>query len=172
MIRLGHIEYSNCFPVHALLLEAAQPGIEIVSGIPSALNRALAAREIDVAPSSSIEYARSSGRYRLLREFVIGSDGAVGSILFETTEAIADLDDRVVAVPTASATSVVLLKILLQQRHGIMPRYQWFQQEQDASGLRLDVAAVDLHDARTGPEEGASDGDAAAIASSDLSSSS
>jgi chorismate dehydratase len=129
MIKLGHIEYSNCFPVHALLLEEPQPDIEIVAGTPSQLNKQLAAGVIDVAPSSSIEYARSGGAYRLLPDFVIGSDGAVGSILFETTDDIASLADRVVAVPTASATSVVLLKILLQERFGVQPRYQWFEQE-------------------------------------------
>ena len=30
MIRLGHIEYSNCIPVHAQLLEHAAADIEIV----------------------------------------------------------------------------------------------------------------------------------------------
>lgn len=130
MIKLGHIEYSNCFPVHARLLTRppADRAVEIVGGTPSELNAALAAGTIDVAPCSSIEYARHADRYRLLPDFVIGSDGAVGSILFETARPVEDLDDAIIAVPTASATSVVLLKILLQLKYGIQARFAWFDQ--------------------------------------------
>jgi chorismate dehydratase len=131
MIRLGHIEYSNCFPIHAELLEAENPAVEVVRGVPSELNRALDAGDIDVAPASSIEYARHAGRYRVLPEFVIGSHGAVHSILFESTRPIEALHGARIAVPTASATSVVLLKILLQLRYNVIARYEWFTQEQD-----------------------------------------
>ena len=41
MIRLGHIEYSNCFPLHAELLERGDANVQIVHGVPSELNRAL-----------------------------------------------------------------------------------------------------------------------------------
>jgi hypothetical protein len=34
MIRLGHIEYSNCIPVHALLLEPPA-GRRLVRDVPS-----------------------------------------------------------------------------------------------------------------------------------------
>ncbi|HUP88964.1 MAG TPA: menaquinone biosynthesis protein [Longimicrobiales bacterium] len=133
MIRLGHIEYSNCFPVHAQLVgDATPPNIEIVTGTPSQLNRALEAGEIDVAPSSSIEYARHLGSYRLLPDFVIGSDGAVGSILLESSKPIEQLQGANIAVPTASATSVVLLKILLQLRYGVSASFHWFDQEHAA----------------------------------------
>lgn len=130
MIRLGHIEYSNCFPLHAELLEHGAASVEVVRGIPSELNRALDAGTIDVAPASSIEYARHAERYRVLPDFVIGSHGAVHSILFETTRPVTELDDARIAVPTASATSVVLLKILLQMRYNVRPRYEWYSQEQ------------------------------------------
>jgi chorismate dehydratase len=144
MIKLGHIEYSNCFPVHALLVvrPPADSRVELVSGTPSELNAALAAGAIDVAPSSSIEYARHPERYRLLPDFVIGSDGAVGSILFESTRPIAELNDATIAVPTASATSVVLLKILLRLRYGISARFQWFDQVETVDPLHGDTAAA------------------------------
>ena len=129
MIRLGHIEYSNCFPVHARLVDEGAPaGIEIVTGTPSYLNELLATGKIDVAPCSSIEYARHLSDYRLLPDFVIGSDGPVGSILFDSDRPIEQLDDCSIAVPTASATSVVLLKILLQLKYELRPQYQWFDQ--------------------------------------------
>lgn len=143
MIRLGHIVYSNCFPVHALLAGGAAPrGICVVPGIPSQLNRALETGEIDVAPSSSIEYARHLDRYRLLPDFVIGSDGPVGSILFECMRPIAEIDGAIMRLPTASATSVVLLKILLRLKYAIEPQFEWFDQEQGGDPLGDGAAAA------------------------------
>lgn len=128
MIRLGHIDYSNCVPVHALLLERGAPGVELVRDIPSRLNAALAAGAIHAAPCSSIEYARHADEYRILPAHAIGSVGAVQSILLETAVPIEHLDGCDVAIPTASATSVVLLRALLELRLGVQPRYRWFEQ--------------------------------------------
>jgi chorismate dehydratase len=128
MLRLGHIRYSNCFPVHARFVhKAPPPGVRLVFGVPSHLNDLLARGLIDVAPSSSIEYARHGNRYRLLPNVVIGSCGAVRSILLVGAPPDT-LDGGVVALPTASATSVVLLKILLRTRWRVTPRFIWFDQ--------------------------------------------
>jgi chorismate dehydratase len=142
MIRLGHIEYSNCFPVHAELLERGSPQVELVRGVPTELNRALEAGAIDIAPASSIEYARHVERYRVLPEFVIGSRGPVHSILLESTRPIEELIDTRVAIPTASATSVVLLKILLALRYNVAVRFEWFVQEHGRDPFLDGVAAV------------------------------
>ncbi len=143
MLRLGHIEYSNCFPVHALLVDRGAPSwIRLLPGIPSRLNAALAAGEIDVAPSSSIEYARHGGRYRILPDLVIGSDGPVQSILVESVRPLDCLDGAEIALPTASATSVVLLRILLEQRLGIRPRYRWFDQATEGDPIAEGAAAA------------------------------
>jgi chorismate dehydratase len=143
MLRLGHIEYSNCFPVHAKFVDCGAPSwVRVVTDLPSRLNEALAASRIDVAPCSSIEYARHPDRYRLFPDFVIGSFGAVGSILFEATTALDQLEGRTIAVPTASATSVVLLRILLEQKYGVRAHYRWFDQSTDADPLNEGAAAV------------------------------
>lgn len=143
MLRLGHIEYSNCFPVHALLVDRAAPDwVRLFPGIPSRLNAALAGGEIDVAPSSSIEYARHGGHYRILPDLVIGSDGPVQSILVESDRPLDCLDGTEVAIPTASATSVVLLRILLEQRLGVRPRYRWFDQATEADPIAGGAAAA------------------------------
>lgn len=128
MIRLGHIEYSNCIPVHALLLQEPQPGIELVRDVPSRLNAALASGAVDVAPCSSIEYARHAADYRILPHHAIGSAGPVQSILLESTVPLHRLHGAVVAVPDASATSVVLLRILLQQHWRVPARFISFEQ--------------------------------------------
>ncbi|MBB4637746.1 menaquinone biosynthetic enzyme MqnA/MqnD family protein [Longimicrobium terrae] len=128
-LRLGHITYSNCFPVHAGLIDRGPPaGVRITEGVPSYLNGLLDRGEIDVAPCSSIEFARHAGDYRVLPDFVIGSRGPVRSIQFLTRRPPEQLDGCTVAMPTASATSVVLLKVLLRVRWGVQPEFVWFDQ--------------------------------------------
>ena len=76
MIRLGRISYVNMAPVfHRLTHE-----VEEVVGVPTELNRLLLAGEIDVAPISSIEYARNASRLRLMPRLCVSSEGAVDSI--------------------------------------------------------------------------------------------
>jgi chorismate dehydratase len=146
MLRLGHIDYSNCLPVHAALLETHPAGIEIINGTPAELNDALAAGEIDVAPASSIEYARHPGHYRLLPGLVIGSYGPVQSIRLESSVHIESLANARVAVPTASATSVVLLRILLELRYGINVHFVWYRQDEAADPLDEAAAALRIGD--------------------------
>lgn len=110
--------------------------------IPSRLNAALARGDIDVAPCSSIEYARHADEYSILPGHAIGSAGPVQSILLESREPLAALDGERVAVPTASATSVVLLRALLELRLGIRPRYEWYDQGQLADPIADGAAAA------------------------------
>lgn len=142
MLRVGHIDFSNCYPVHALLLEGPPPGISVVTGEPTALNAALAAGRVDVAPCSSIEYARHADRYRILPGLAIGSDGPVGSILLESRVPPDALDGELVAVPTASATSVTLLRLLLEVQIGVRPSYRWFDQSGGPDPLATGAAAA------------------------------
>ena len=109
MIRLGRISYVNMAPVfHRLTAE-----VEEVTGVPTELNRMLMAGEIDIAPISSIEYARNASRLRLLPRLCVSSEGAVDSIQLVTKIPLGRV--RTVAVTPESATSVVLTKVLLPQ---------------------------------------------------------
>jgi chorismate dehydratase len=118
--------------VHARVIDCGPPaGVALVDGVPSYLNGLLDRGEIDVSPSSSIEYARPGHDYLILPAFVIGSRGPVRSIQFLSTRPPSELGGGTVAMPTASATSVVLLKILLQTRWGVRPRTVWFDQAKD-----------------------------------------
>jgi chorismate dehydratase len=151
-LRLGHITYSNCFPVHARLIHRPEGGDpRIVEGIPSLLNGLLERGEIDVAPCSSIEYARHPERYRILPDLVIGSRGAVRSILFVSRRPPAELGGAAVALPTASATSVILLRILLRVRWGVEPRFFWFDQAREDPFARGAEAALFIGDVALRP---------------------
>ncbi|HET7274580.1 MAG TPA: menaquinone biosynthesis protein [Longimicrobiaceae bacterium] len=152
-LRLGNILYSNCFPVHARLIDRPEAGDPaLVDGIPSALNAKLASGEIDVSPSSSIEYARHADRYGIISGVVIGSRGPVRSILLVSDVDPTDLGGKVVALPTASATSVVLLKILLRIRWEVDPIFVWFDQARDDPFADGAAAALFIGDVALRPD--------------------
>src|SRR3989440_10707938 len=87
--------------------------VEEVLGVPTALNRQLLAGDLDVAPISSIEYARHADRLRLLPRLCVSSDGAVESIQLISKTPLDRI--RTVAVTSESATSVVLTRILFPE---------------------------------------------------------
>jgi chorismate dehydratase len=109
MIRLGRISYVNMAPVFYRL----DAGVQEVQGVPTDLNARLLAGELDVAPISSIEYARNADRLRLLPRLCVGSEGAVDSIQLVSRKPLEQV--RTVAVTPESATSVVLTKVLLPE---------------------------------------------------------
>ena len=107
MIRLGRIGYVNMAPVFFRL----DADVEEVVGVPTELNRQIVAGELDVAPISSIEYARNAASLRLLPRLCVSSEGAVESIQLISKTPLERI--RRVAVTPESATSVVLTKVLL-----------------------------------------------------------
>ena len=107
MIRLGRISYVNMAPVfHRLAYD-----VEEITGVPTELNRMVLDGELDIAPISSIEYARHAGSLRLLPRLCVSSEGAVDSIQLVTRVPLGRV--RSVAVTPESATSVVLTRVLL-----------------------------------------------------------
>lgn len=141
MLKLGHIIYSNCFPPHAGIVtgKTAFP-FKLVEGVPTKLNRLLSEGKIDVSPSSSIEYAANADRYLLLPNLSITSRNRVMSIILQSSVPILELEKKTVALTTASATSLVLLRILLEQQQGVHPSYVMFEQGKEDPFARADAA--------------------------------
>jgi chorismate dehydratase len=75
-VKLGRIGYVNMAPVFFRL----DAEVEEIVGVPTDLNRKLVAGELDVAPISSIEYARHADSLLLLPRLCVSSEGAVDSI--------------------------------------------------------------------------------------------
>ena len=107
MIRLGRISYVNMAPVFYRL----DFPVEEVAGVPTELNGLLLAGECDLAPISSIEWARHADRLRILPRLCVSSEGAVDSIQLVSRLPLERV--RSVAVTPESATSVVLTKVLI-----------------------------------------------------------
>jgi len=109
VIRLGRISYVNMAPIFFRL----EADVEEVAGVPTDLNRRLLAGELDVAPISSIEYGRNADRLRILPRVCVSSEGAVDSIQLVSRLPLERI--RSVAVTPESATSVVLVRVLLPE---------------------------------------------------------
>jgi chorismate dehydratase len=109
VIRLGRIGYVNMAPVFYRL----DADVDEIVGVPTELNRCLLAGECDLAPISSIEYARNAERLRILPRLCVSSEGAVDSIQLVSRVPLEHV--RTVAVTPESATSVVLTKVLLPE---------------------------------------------------------
>ena len=109
MVKLGRISYVNMAPVFYRL----EAEVEEIQGVPTELNRRVLAGELDLAPISSIEYARNAERLRLLPRLCVSSEGAVDSIQLVSRKPLEQV--RTVAVTPESATSVVLTKVLLPE---------------------------------------------------------
>jgi chorismate dehydratase len=109
VIRLGRISYVNMAPLFFRL----DADVEEVPGVPTELNRALLAGEVDLAPISSIEYARHAPRLKILPRLCVSSEGAVDSIQLVSRAPLASI--RSVAVTPESATSVALVRVLLPE---------------------------------------------------------
>jgi chorismate dehydratase len=109
VIRLGRISYVNMAPLFFRL----DAEVEEIAGVPTDLNERLLGGEIDLAPISSIAYARNAKRLRILPRVAVASEGAVDSIQLVSRAPLTRI--RSVAVTPESATSVVLVRILLPE---------------------------------------------------------
>ncbi len=123
-LRLGQVDYVNCLPVYTAIEEGTVPlGAEIFKGHPTELNARFLAGELDITPISSIEYARNAGQCLILPDLSISADGRVMSILLFSKIPVTELEGKTVCLPSSSATSVVLLKILLEHYYQVGVTY-------------------------------------------------
>ncbi|MBI4753737.1 menaquinone biosynthesis protein, partial [Candidatus Desantisbacteria bacterium] len=112
--RLGYLNFINCLPVYYGILDGTVSiDAQIIPGFPNQLNAWLAAGDLDISPISSIEYARHQNEYLLLADICLNSEGPVKSVVLASKFPIEMLGSKSIALPTTSATSHVLLKILL-----------------------------------------------------------
>jgi len=132
-LKVGRIGFANCTPLFLALEEAGTPlGVEFVAGTPTELNEALREGAVHLSPSSCVEYLRHPDLYGFLPDLSISSIGPVESVLLFSRYPLAELGGRAVGISPASATSVVLLRVLLEGRLGVKPRYVAPEEEPDA----------------------------------------
>lgn len=123
-MRLGYIDYLNCFPFYFRMFEKEPlENVSIFPAYPSKLNTMIAKGELDLSPISSAAFPAIQNDVQLLSEFCLSSVGYVRSVVLVSNCPIEELNGRKVGLSSASQTSVVLLKLLLQKYYRINPVY-------------------------------------------------
>lgn len=118
-MRVGVLAYINSLPV-TWGLESGQvgPGTQILSEPPRELNRMTQEGSLDITPVSSIQWLHCHQCYRAVPGLALSSRGPVQSVKLFSRAPVDQLAGQRVAVTGASATSRVLLQILIP---GLIP---------------------------------------------------
>jgi chorismate dehydratase len=118
-MRVGLLKSVNALPV-TLGLECGAvpfPG-ELLRGEPSWLNQQARAGQLDLTVVSAAEVAAAPGAYRVIPGFCVGAREAVQSVRLFSRIPLEELPGQPVAITSASATSRILVQVLLP---GIQP---------------------------------------------------
>jgi chorismate dehydratase len=122
-LTLGVIDYLNTQPIEYDIARYL-PGVRITRGVPTAINAALLAGEVDVGPMSVYEYARNADQLLVVPGLSIATLGAVNSVnLFSWHADPRELAGCRIALTTHSATSINLLRVLCELHYRVAP--QW-----------------------------------------------
>lgn len=117
---IGQINFINTWPIYQFFKPAnVDPSAKLVKGLPTELNEKMRKGEIVMAPISSIEYLRNPSQYLVIEDLSISAFGQADSVLLISKKPLAELNNRPLAVPKASASSVNLLKILAKYKYNI-----------------------------------------------------
>jgi len=144
-VRLGVIDYLNVAPVYDALRRdpACLPGVELVAGVPSEMNAALQAGEIDLSNVSSVAFGRNAGDWLLVPGLSVAAQDKVESVLLFSWHADwRRLDGGSIALTGDSATSVALVRLLAEERYGAHPEYVTMAPDLDAMLAEHDAALL------------------------------
>jgi chorismate dehydratase len=122
-IRIGKIAFTNVLPVYHYFRYEDLP-VELDPQVPSKLNRSMADGTIDMSPISSFAYAENFSKYVMMPDLSVSAKGEVGSIfLFSKYNTFDAVKHKKIALTNRSASSINLLKILLEYFYEGAPSY-------------------------------------------------
>lgn len=121
---MGRVSYLNCLPLF-YPIEAGRVSVpaKIFADHPAVLNAAFQRGELEVTAVSSLAYGQFAGEALVLPGLSISCRGRVGSVLLASRLPAEDLEGRPLSLTPYSATSVVLLRILMKRWYGVTPTY-------------------------------------------------
>ncbi len=123
-LRIGRISYLNALPLFYKMMQSAEVPFQLISGVPSEINTAFIERRVDIALISTLTYLQHKNQCDLMKNFCLGSDGAVDSVCLLSTRPIEQLNNARIGLTSSSATSQSVLKILLQRYFKFQNHYQ------------------------------------------------
>lgn len=142
-ILIGKIKYSNVWPVFHHFDAASLPqASRLITEVPSKLNRQMLGGTLDISPVSSFAFGYGSERLLLLPDLSVSSDGPVNSILLFSRKPPEEIAGGTIALTNTSATSVNLLKIIMEKAYGSHPTYWDSEPDLDAMMAKSDAALL------------------------------
>jgi len=115
-ISLGLINFTNCLPINYTFEKWALEDIILSWGHPVLINNLIKEQQVHVAPVSAYEYLMNEKDYVLIKEACITSDAECGSVILFSNHKLEDLAGKKIGLPYNSATSINMLKILLNEK--------------------------------------------------------
>jgi chorismate dehydratase len=141
--RIGMVNFINTAPIYETWKSRSHPeDWEIVEAPPSALNRMLAAGELDLGFVSSYEYGVRPEDYRILSDLSISANGSVGSVILFLRVPPHELSGREILLSGQSETSVSLVKIILEEFFHVHPDYTVGDVDGKAANAASGVLAI------------------------------
>ena len=141
--RIGMVNYINMAPIYESWKKRVHPAQwHLIEAPPAALNRMLAAGELDLGFVSSHEYCVRPELYRILADLSISANGPVGSVFLFSRIDPAKLDGCPVLLSGQSQTSVFLIKIILEEFYGVKPEYSVGDVESEMSSQAQALLAI------------------------------
>ncbi len=124
-LRSGRIRYTNDLPVYAAFDAGAiaYPGT-LHADVPARLNAMLVGGELDMSPISAFSWAQHARELVLLPDLCIGARDEVVSVVLASPQPPERLDGARIFVTSESASGANLLRVLLERRYGVRPRYE------------------------------------------------
>ncbi|MBP1999538.1 chorismate dehydratase [Paenibacillus shirakamiensis] len=123
-VRMGQIDYTNVWPVfHYFDSSNLSEPVEQIIKVPAVLNQMMLSGSLDIAPISSFAYGVGEEELLILPNLSVSSDGSVHSILLFTREPLEQIVNGRFALTNTSATSINLLKIILEKALKGTPSY-------------------------------------------------
>lgn len=143
-IRIGRIAFTNVWPVfYHFPYDRFREETTFLHQVPTGLNEAMARGDIDMGPISSFAYGEAGDRYVLLPDLSVSALGRVNSILLFHREPLEHIaEDGTIALPTTSATSVNLLKIMIAKYYRGRPSYHYAAPNLEAMMASADAALL------------------------------
>jgi chorismate dehydratase len=119
MLKVGQIPYLNLEPFFFGLSASGGPDVELHPMAPRAMGQLAAKGGLDAGAFSLMDSARLADSFEPLGDFCLACGGEVRSVLFFARRPIDEMVGATVAITGETATSVVLLKLLLASRYGL-----------------------------------------------------
>ncbi len=125
ILKIGMVNFINTSPILVPWKKDKAPhNFKLIEDIPTKLNYMLKEGSIDMGLVSSFAYAQMAKDSILLPDIGISATGAVQSVLLLSRIPVEELDNQLVVLTKQSATSVNLLKIVLEEFFHIYPKYE------------------------------------------------